>query len=600
MGGGVGMRIFYALRKISKYAKDFFKYLIYAVFFLFVGVLAGLIPFFLISTVLSRFLSGAAVDTNLAVVVSVGIAICLILKTCCTNAGLIASHFLAYKTLQNMRERLAEKLLRMPMGTIIETGPGELKKSFLENVEDMELILAHALPEGLANLLSFLVVTGALFVVDWRMALLSLAVLPIGCIAFWGMLRTSKTRMQPYYQASKQMNEAIVEYISGMEVIKVFGQTSASFRKYGESVKRYRQQTLEWFGVSWSFMAVYSVFLPATLCFMLPLGAIFLLDGGIALNQFVLCCLMGVGVGFPMLRLVEFIPMLPQLSIKAEKLERIFDMQELEEGNIDDIPDHFDVECKDVSFSYGGNEVLHHISFCAKENMVTALVGESGAGKSTLAKLISRFWDVGAGSIQIGGIDIRSYSYHALASLMSYVSQDIFLFNTSILENIRMGRPGASDEEVIKIAKATQCHEFILNCPDGYHTIVGDGGEKLSGGQRQRVSIARAMLKNAPIIILDEATSFTDPENEDKIQRSLNNLIQGKTLIVIAHRLSTIQNANNIIVMDQGRIAAQGTHSELMNTSPLYQLMWETYTQSSQWNVRKGNTTVPERSEIEC
>lgn len=364
------MRIFYALRKISKYAKDFFKYLIYAVFFLFVGVLAGLIPFFLISTVLSRFLSGAAVDTNLVVVVSVGIAICLILKTCCTNAGLIASHFLAYKTLQNMRERLAEKLLRMPMGTIIETGPGELKKSFLENVEDMELILAHALPEGLANLLSFLVVTGALFVVDWRMALLSLAVLPIGCIAFWGMLRTSKTRMQPYYQASKQMNEAIVEYISGMEVIKVFGQTSASFRKYGESVKRYRQRTLEWFGVSWSFMAVYSVFLPAALCFMLPLGAIFLLDGSIALNQFVLCCLMGVGVGFPMLRLVEFIPMLPQLSIKAEKLERIFDMQELEEGNIDDIPDHFDVECKDVSFSYGGNEVLHHISFCAKENMV--------------------------------------------------------------------------------------------------------------------------------------------------------------------------------------------------------------------------------------
>lgn len=163
-----------------------------------------------------------------------------------------------------------------------------------------------------------------------------------------------------------------------------------------------------------------------------------------------------------------------------------------------------------------------------------------------------------------------------------------------------MGRPGASDEEVIKIAKATQCHEFILNCPDGYHTIVGDGGEKLSGGQRQRVSIARAMLKNAPIIILDEATSFTDPENEDKIQRSLNNLIQGKTLIVIAHRLSTIQNANNIIVMDQGRIAAQGTHSELMNTSPLYRRMWETYTQSSQWNVRKGNTTVPERSEVEC
>ena len=232
--------------------------------------------------------------------------------------------------------------------------------------------------------------------------------------------------------------------------------------------------------------------------------------------------------------------------------------------------------------------------------MDTALVGESGAGKSTLAKLISRFWDVGAGGIQIGGIDIRSYSYHALASLMSYVSQDIFLFNTSILENIRMGRPEASDEEVIKIAKETQCHEFIVNCPDGYHTIVGDGGEKLSGGQRQRVSIARAMLKNAPIIILDEATSFADPENEDKIQRSLNNLIRGKTLIVIAHRLSTIQNANNIIVIDQGRIVAQGTHSDLMNTSPLYRRMWKTYTRSSQWNVRKGNAAVAERSEVEC
>lgn len=571
---------------INSFAKNLVHYMIKAVLLLTVGTIAGIAPYFGIYYLINNFISGKYVGITSVVVIAVCIAACLVLKTYSTSRGLASSHYLAYKTLANMRIALADKLLRIPMGKIMEKGSGELKKAFIENIEDMELILAHTLPEGLSNLLSCIIATFILAVIDWRMALLSLAVLPIGIAAFAAMLNNAKTRMEPYYKASRKMNETIVEYISGMEVIKVFSQTTSSFQKYKESVEECKRQTLDWFGVSWNYMAIYSIFLPATLLFMIPFGICFYLSGSLTLEDFILCCLLAMSLGPSLLRIVEFIPMLPQLGVKAQKLELIFKEIELHEGNVTSIPRSHNVTGENITFGYGEENVLHNVSFTARENTVTAFVGESGAGKSTLAKLLVRFWDVNHGAIRIGGINIRDISYQTLSDMTSYVSQDTFLFNTSILENIRIGRPGASDKEVIAISKAAWCHEFIMGFPKGYETVVGDAGDKLSGGQRQRIAIARAMLKNAPIVVLDEATSFTDPENEDKIQGSLNQLLKDKTVIVIAHRLATIQNADNIIVLDQGKIVAQGTHSHLLTASSYYKRMWDAYTQSVQWNVR--------------
>lgn len=579
---------------IFSYAKSLLHYMVKAIIYLMVGIIAGIVPYFCVYYLIDAFIAGKQIEITLAIVISASIAVLLVIKTYSTNRGLAASHYFAYQTLGNIRTALAEKLLRMPMGKIMEKGSGELKKAFIENVEDMELILAHTLPEGLTNLLSCIIVTCILTIVDWRMALLSLAALPIGVAAFAAMLKTSKTRMEPYYRASRKMNETIVEYISGMEVIKVFGQTTSSFQKYKESVSEYKRQTLSWFGVSWNYMAIYSVFLPATLLFMVPFGTLFYLDGSITLANFILCCLLAMSLGPSLLRIVEFIPMLPQLGVKAQKLEVIFDEIELREGNVTSVLQPLNVTGKDITFTYGGENVLHNVSFTAKTNTITAFVGESGAGKSTIAKLLVRFWDVNHGSICIGGINIRDISYQTMSDLISYVSQDIFLFNTSILENIRIGRSSASDEDIFAISKAAQCHEFIMSFPKGYETIVGDAGDKLSGGERQRIAISRAMLKNSPIVVLDEATSFTDPENEDKIQNSLNKLLKGKTIIVIAHRLATVQNADNIIVLDHGKVVAQGTHPQLLATSSHYKRMWDVYTQSGQWSAQNAAASIKE------
>ncbi|WP_210436480.1 ABC transporter ATP-binding protein [Paenibacillus senegalensis] len=300
----------------------------------------------------------------------------------------------------------------------------------------------------------------------------------------------------------------------------------------------------------------------------------------------------------PLIRLVEFLPIIPSLRQKAEKIEQLFAEPEMEDGTATAIPGSCTVEFDNVTFSYDDKEVIRNISFTARENTVTAIVGESGAGKSTLAKLLVRFWDVEHGQITIGGVDVRDLSFETLMNTVSYVSQDIFLFNTSIMENIRAGRPNASDEEVIEMAKLAQCHDFIMETGHGYATVVGESGDKLSGGQRQRISIARALLKNAPIVVLDEATSAADPENEDKIQEALNGLIQGKTLIVIAHRLSTIVDAGSILVLERGRIAATGTHQELLEHSPLYRTMWRAHMASMSWEIasKVPDTIINERS----
>ena len=574
------------LLNVYSYAKQYRKSMYSSILLLSASVILAIVPYYLVYHMIMRFTGEGSLSIAYLAVMSGLVFVSLALRTQTHHMGLSASHRLAYDTLMGMRKRTADKLRMMPMGTIGKHGTGSLKKNFVENIEDMEIILAHAVPEGISNLLTVVIVTGALFALDWRMALLSLAVLPIGLIAVGFMIRDGMQRMGPYYQASKEMNETIIEYISGMEVIKVFNQTASSFQKYRASVDNYKKYTLDWYKVSWTYLTVYSIVLPSTLLFVLPFGTLFYTNGSLTLGTFVLSILLAMSLGVPLMRLVEFLPVFPQLKQKAQKIEELFAEQELASGARSAVPESCSVSFRHVSFAYkDGVDVLHDISFTARPNTVTALVGESGSGKSTLAKLLVRFWDVREGAIEIGGVDIREYSFEALMNAISYVSQDIFLFNTTIMENIRIGNPDATDAEIIGIAKLAQCHDFIMAAEHGYQTTVGGSGDKLSGGQKQRIAIARAMLKNAPIVVLDEATSAADPENEDRIQAALNSLIQGKTLIVIAHRLSTIVDADQILVMRKGLIEARGTHGELLQQSPTYHTMWTAHREAMNWDI---------------
>jgi ATP-binding cassette subfamily B protein len=399
------------------------------------------------------------------------------------------------------------------------------------------------------------------------------------------MMKVGYKRMPKAYEATNKMNKTIIEYINGMEVIKIFNQTTSSFEKYTNSARNYKKFTLDWYKESWAYMAGFFTIVPCTILFVIPFGAMFYVQGTLSLSEYILCMLLSMGLGTPLTRMVEFGESLNMVTEKSKRLEEIFESNELMETNKEKIPDRFDISVNNVSFAYDEKEVLKDISFRSEENTVTALVGASGSGKSTIAKLIVRFWDVKSGEIKIGDVNIKDMSFANLMNCISYVSQDIYLFNTSIMENIRMGKPNASDEEVIRAAKLAQCHDFIMETEHSYDTNIGDAGNKLSGGQKQRLSIARALLKDAPIVILDEATAFTDPENEDKIQEALNGLIGGKTLIVIAHRLSTIRHANNIILMDKGRILSEGTHDELLEKSDIYESMWEAHREAMAWDI---------------
>jgi ATP-binding cassette subfamily B protein len=570
--------------RVLSYAGDKKPLMTRAIIFLTLSVLFSVAPFFIVSVVLNGFLADTAPTLPWLLGMAAAVLVCLLLKNRLNGAGLDASHKLAYYTLAGMRRRVADKMLKMSMGDVQSYGTGAAKKNFVENIEEMELILAHAMPEGFANLFTLGIVLITMFIVDWRMALSALAMIILGLVPVVLMMIDGMKRMKPWYAANEHMASTIIEYISGMEVIKVFGQQSRSFKKYSDAAERYRDETLVWYKAAFAHMTGYNVLLPAALLIMLPVGIWLYLGGTLTLSTFVLSLMLGMSAGVPAMRLINFIPQFPQLKYKAAKIEGMFAIPDMRPG-VKPAPEHHGVSFENVTFSYGGADVIRNLTLTMPENSVIALVGESGAGKSTLAKLIMRFWDVREGAVKIGGVDIREIKSEALMDRISYVSQDNFLFNASVMENIRFAKPDASDEEVIKMAKAAQCHEFISEMTDGYNTVVGSSGDKLSGGQKQRICIARAMLKNAPVVILDEATSFTDPENEDKIQDALSKLIAGKTVVIVAHRLSAIVEANKIVLLENGQIADQGGHAELLVRSPSYKKLWDAHRESMDWDI---------------
>jgi len=506
--------------------------------------------------------------------------------------AMMLSHIAAFNILYLIRINIAEKLPRLSMGFFSRKSSGEIKKVAGEDVERIELFVAHHIPDITSAIVFPLIVIIFLFAMDWRLALAALIPLPMAFTVMAGMMTASGRELQrKYHDALEKMNAAVVEYVRGMPVIKIFGAAAESFRSLKESVISYRDFSQS---IARDYSRVYPAFLTAassSLLFILPLS-LFLLDRPGAEAGFIptvlLFLLVGGGFFFPLLKLMFISGYLAQIKFGVERIDAVLYMDELPETDLDEIPRGFSVEFSDVSFSYEARETLRNISFQAGAGTVTALVGPSGAGKTTLGLLSARFWDVTSGAIKIGGVDIRNMKTSRLMEYISFVFQDEFLFFDTLEENIRMGNTAATKDDVIAAAVAAQCHEFIQALPEGYSTLVGEGGTYLSGGEVQRIGIARAILKDAPIIILDEATAYADPENEGKILAALARLIEGKTVIIIAHRLSTITSADKIIVIDRGSIAESGTHVELLDAGGLYHSMFKTYTRAREWVIDKG------------
>ena len=500
------------------------------------------------------------------------------------------AHVSAYTILEGLRLQAADRLMGAPLGEVDSRPIGAMKSTIVDRIEDIEPPLAHMIPELSSNILLPLVVAIAMFAIDWRMGLALLVTIPVALIPMAFGLRTYNKNYAAYMAANAHVNSVIVEYVEGIQVVKAFSQGERSYQKFANAVRSFRDFTMDWFRCTWASMNLCLSILPTTLLGTLPMGIFLYQTGVLDPAQVTLCLMLALGIVTPLMSATAFINSMKSMQFAVKDTRELLDLPQLSQVERDAPLNGCDIQLRDVSFSYSGDgeEVLHHLDLTIPQGKFTALVGPSGGGKSTIARLAARFWDVTGGTVTLGGRDIRELPLKQLSREISFVTQDNFLFDCSLKENIRLGRPGASDEEVFAAARAAQCEEFIGRLEHGWDTAAGDAGKQLSGGERQRIAIARAILKDAPIVILDEATAFTDPENEDKIQRSIMALSKGKTLLVIAHRLSTIQNADQIVVLEKGQIVDRGTQRELLDRCPLYQTLWAAHVGARSWAVTSG------------
>lgn len=508
-----------------------------------------------------------------------GVAAGYLVKAVCSTVSTALSHTATYHTLRDLRETMLKKLSRMPMGVILDTPSGQYKTTIVDRVEGMEPTLAHLIPEMTANIVVPVAIAVYIFAIDWRMGLASLVTTIVGMIAASGSGKTYAKRWDGAVAVGKEMANSIVEYIGGIQVVKAFSQSAGSYHRYSGAVNENAAYFTDWMRDSSKYMTVMQTFIPSILLTILPVGGLLCRNGALSAADFFTVIVLSLGFTGPFLAALSFVDELAVVGTNVKEICGILDAPELVRPEKRVSFDSDEILLKDVSFTYeaGKENVLKHISLAIKPGSVTALVGPSGSGKSTIAKLIAGFWDVTDGSILLGGNDLRSIPLDQLNRQIAYVSQDNYLFDRSVRDNIRMGKTGATDEEVEAVAKAAGCDGFIRALDQGYDTVCGSGGGHLSGGEKQRISIARAMLKNAPVVILDEATASIDPENEAMIQQAISELTQGKTLIVIAHRLGTIEDADNIVVIRDGEIVAQGRQQTLLSECPLYAAMWQSY-----------------------
>ena len=507
----------------------------------------------------------------------------VLLKYAALGVSTLLSHRTAYEVLYSLRVRLSQKLATLPLGYFNRRNTGQIKKVLLEDVEQLEIFLAHNLPDFLGAVITMLMTLTVLFVVDWRLGLASIIVAPLGFIVQMRTMVANKGSRQEYFTANENMNSVMIQYIQGMPIIKAFNHTVESFHKYKSAVSQCAAKEDELVRIWFLPMSLFSVATQANLIILLPAGAWMYLENAVSLEVFVLFLLMGLSFQAPLTALMYMGNLMDKNLEGQERIQAILDAEPLTELAQTAAPGP-GVRGARVEFSYNGNgRVLKGIDFKVAPGNFLALVGPSGAGKTTLARLIPRFWDVDGGSIGLGGTDIRHMKLDSLMDQITFVFQNIYLFNDTVYNNLKMGKPDASQAEIEAAAKAAQCHDFIMKLPKGYQSIVGEKGFNLSGGEKQRLSIARALLKDAPIVVLDEATAFIDPENEILIQEALNQLARGRTLIVVAHRLSTITSADQIMVLDRGEVATRGTHDELLRQNELYGNMWQAHMAARNW-----------------
>ena len=546
----------------------------------------GIVPYIAVA-VLLQFALESKLTMEWAVLLPV-IALCgFFLKHWLYAKSTLCSHKVAYEIIKNIRVTVMRKMSKVSMGTVQSKSSGEFKQLIMDDADRLEVPIAHAIPEMIASTLVPVLVILYLLLIDWRMALAALATGVIGNVIYYCMLIGRGEMMKEYMASNANMNATIVEYVNGMEVIKAFNQTASSMDRFQSSVLKVRDVTTKWYRHCWPFMSISQAVLPSSIAFVLPVGMALFSGGAVSLSELILCILLSMAIVGSLQTFLDFWESTAVVAEVQPRIQALLDMEELPEPTQPKHSTGANVELKDVHFGYGDSEVIHGVSFAAKAGTVTALVGPSGSGKSTLAKLIARFWDVDAGAVLVGGTDVRELSLSDLTEKISFVSQDNFLFNMSLRDNIRIGKPDATDKEVEWAAAQAGCDEFIARFPKGYDTNAGDAGARLSGGERQRLAIARAILKNAPIVILDEATAFTDPENEDKLQHSIDKLTKGKTLIVIAHRLSTIMYADQILVLEDGQITSRGTHEQLLTSSETYLDMWKAHISTMDWSMNQ-------------
>ncbi len=541
------------------------------------SVLCQMVPYLIMANLIAGLLSG---DRDFyGMLAKCGwIAVCWLGKQLFHAVSTAQSHKATFHVLGTIRRRALERLSVMSLGDVQNYGSGNLKNIIVERVDSVETTLAHILPEFTSNLLASVLMLAYIFVLDWRMGLVALITVPVGLIFYMGMMLDYRPNYERTVRATENLNDTAVEYIGGIEVIKVFGKVRGSYEKFVAAAKEGANSYIDWMKKCNVFFCLALTIIPAALVTILPVGIHYVSNGTLSAPEFILIVMLAVALFEPVITCMSYSDDIRVLDSVMEQITGIISARELERPDRDRAtPRDCSVRFENVRFGYSGKEVLHGINLSMEPGTVNALVGPSGSGKSTIAKLLTSYWDVNGGSISIGGVDIRNLSADTCYRQVAYVSQDNFLFDDTVMENIRMGNPIATDGEVMEAARKCGCHDFIMDLENGYQTVVGSAGGHLSGGERQRISIARAMLKDAPIIVLDEATAYTDPENEAVIQRSIAKLTAGKTLIVIAHRLSTITNADQIFVIDNGRVAGAGTHEELLERHGLYEQMWKAH-----------------------
>lgn len=550
-----------------------------------IGVGFGVIPYFSVASIINNLVDNNTDIYNYLPYIF-AILVGFLGSVLFHEVSTIISHNLAYRIIEDKRKLLADKLSRLSMGDVEKKSSGQWSQFMVETLDKMEKPIAHVIPEVIANIIIPIVLIVIIFVLDWRIGIANLLTIPLGLLFSMLMMRGYEAKSKRYQEASKAMNTTMVEYVNGIKVIKAFNKSASSFGKFKETVNENKKAMLDWYlSVCFSMTATMET-IPATMIFVLPASIYFFMNGSIEIGTLVICVLLSYASYKPLIKAMSHLETITNIKTILEEINKVMDIPDLKRGKTTKNIGSYDVEFRNVTFAYDESKnVLNGISFNANENELTAIVGNSGGGKSTIAKLLAGFWNVNSGEILIGKNNLNDMPLKQNMELVTYVSQENFLFNKTILENLKIAKEDASMSEIQKACEKASCHDFIMSLPNGYETIVGESGANLSGGEKQRIAIARSFLKNSPIVLLDEATAYSDPDNESVIQESINNLIENKTVIMIAHRLSTIVNANKIIVVDNGSIIEQGSHKELLELNGKYKEMWDIYTESKEIEV---------------